>query len=227
MFTCTVGLLSGFGTWHGISVHDPHIHDPGIQYEPGIFTLTQFSYTFRLRKQRKRDIDKARKYYTALTALAIREQKMYILGKPALPLTRNPVYLDVEGIPDQDFYYLIGIRFKRGASYVQHSFWANNLAEEKAMWSTFIEAVANIDNHQLIYYGNYEKVFLQRMKQRYPKAIETLSFLDRLIKESINVLSIIYAQIYFPTYANGLKDIAQYLGFQWAHRSASGAQSLL
>ena len=34
MFTCTVGLLSGFGTWDGTSVHDPHIHDPGIQYEP-------------------------------------------------------------------------------------------------------------------------------------------------------------------------------------------------
>jgi predicted RecB family nuclease len=167
------------------------------------------SYTFRLRKQRKRDIDKPLKYYTALTALAIREQKIYILGKPDLPLTRNPVYLDVEGIPDQDFYYLIGIRFKRGASYVQHSFWANNLAEEKAMWSTFIEAVANIDNPQLIYYGNYEKVFLQRMKQRYTKDIETLSFVDRLIKESINVLSIIYTQIYFPTYSNGLKDIAQ------------------
>ena len=33
-FTCTVGLLSGFGTWDGTSVHDPHIHDPGIQYEP-------------------------------------------------------------------------------------------------------------------------------------------------------------------------------------------------
>src|SRR6266852_7977375 len=37
MFTCTVGLLSGFGTWHGISVHDPHIHDPGIQYEPSSY----------------------------------------------------------------------------------------------------------------------------------------------------------------------------------------------
>src|SRR5256885_1907546 len=37
MFTCTVGLLSGFGTWDGISVHEPHIHDPGIQYEPRSF----------------------------------------------------------------------------------------------------------------------------------------------------------------------------------------------
>lgn len=197
------------------------------QHNKGIFTVTQFSYTFRLRKQRKRDIDKPLKYYASLAALAIREQKIYILGKPDLRITRNPVYLDVEGIPDQDFYYLIGIRFKKGSSYVQQSFWANNLAEEKEIWSTFIEAIAEIENPQLIYYGNYEKVFLQRLKQRYTKVIETPPLLDQLIDESVNVLSVIYAQIYFPTYSNGLKDIAQYLGFQWSNPSASGSQSIL
>lgn len=197
------------------------------QHNKGIFTVTQFSYTFRLRKQRKRDIDNPRKYYASLAALAIREQKIYILGKLDLPITRNPVYLDVEGIPDQDFYYLIGMRFKKGSLYVQHSFWANNLAEEMEIWSAFIEAITSIDNPQLIYYGSYEKIFLQRLKHRYAKVVATPSFLDRLIDESVNVLSIIYAQIYFPTYSNGLKDIAQYLGFQWSHRSASGSQSIL
>jgi hypothetical protein len=72
-----------------------------------------------------------------------------------------------------------------------------------------------------------EKVFLQRLKQRYTKVIETPSLLDQLIDDSVNVLSVIYAQIYFPTYSNGLKDIAQYLGFQWSNPSASGSQSIL
>jgi predicted RecB family nuclease len=197
------------------------------QHNNGIFTVTQFSYTFRLRKQRKRDEDKPLKYYASLTALAIREQKIYILGKPDISLNQNPVYIDVEGIPDQDFYYLIGMRFKSGSSYIQHSFWANDLAEEKEMWGAFIEAIAQIDNPQLIYYGNYEKVFLQRMKNRYPEAVEEPSFLNRLIEESVNVLSVIYAQIYFPTYSNGLKDIAQYLGFQWSNRPASGLRALM
>jgi predicted RecB family nuclease len=197
------------------------------QHNRGIFTITQFSYTFRLRKQRKREVTKPYKYYTSLIALAIRERKIYILGKPEIPINRNPVYLDVEGIPDRDFYYLIGMRIKSGHSYVQHTFWAHDLSDEKKMWSNFIGALTSIDNPQLIYYGNYEKVFLQRLKKRYSEVIEEPSFLDRLIEESVNVLSVIYAQIYFPTYSNGLKDIAHYLGFQWSDRTASGARSLV
>ena len=37
-----------------------------------------------------------------------------------------------------------------------------------------------------------------------------------LIEEALNVVSVIYARVYFPTYSNGLKDIAQYLGFRWS-----------
>src|SRR5712692_8606997 len=39
ILTCTVGLMSGFGTWDGISVYDSHIHDPGIQHEPSWLEL--------------------------------------------------------------------------------------------------------------------------------------------------------------------------------------------
>src|SRR5215211_3062329 len=39
--------------------------------------------------------------------------------------------------------------------------------------------------------------------------------------------SVIYAQIYFPTYSNGLKEIAQYLGFQWSESDASGLHTLM
>src|SRR6266699_6336068 len=57
MFTCTVGLLSGFGTWDGLSVHDPHIHDPGIQYEPEAYEafFTQLVAGVQSTVQRKSD----------------------------------------------------------------------------------------------------------------------------------------------------------------------------
>jgi len=41
---------------------------------------------------------------------------------------RNPIYLDVEGLPDRDFYYLIGLRIGRGNSTVHHSLWADTAA---------------------------------------------------------------------------------------------------
>jgi len=92
----------------------------------GIFTVTQLSYTFRPRRRPKRQRDKREKYHHALKALAIREQKIHIVGSPELKLEGTPVYLDVEGLPDRDFYYLIGVRIGHGDSAVQHSLWADN-----------------------------------------------------------------------------------------------------
>jgi predicted RecB family nuclease len=146
---------------------------------------------------------------------------------PKLNMEGTPVFLDVEGIPDQASYYLIGLRIKSNDSYVQHSFWANERSDEREIWIAFLETLANISNPQLIYYGRYETVFLRRMKERYPETAEDAPFLDQLIRESVNLVSVIYAQIYFPTYSNGLKEIAQYLGFQWSDNVASGLSALM
>ena len=70
----------------------------------GIFTVTQLSYTYRPRRTPKRLAQKPRKYYHALKALAIREGKIHVLGIPELRFEGTPVYLDVEGLPDRDFW---------------------------------------------------------------------------------------------------------------------------
>src|SRR5438034_2552082 len=80
----------------------------------GIFTVTQLSYTFRPRRRPKRLRDKREKYHHSLKALAVREKKIHIVGRPALKDESTPVYLDVEGLPDRDFYYLIGVRMATG-----------------------------------------------------------------------------------------------------------------
>lgn len=197
------------------------------QHSKGIFTVTQLSYTYRPRRKPKRLAAKPDNYSHALRALAIRESKIHIAGSPKLNITGTPVYLDVEGVPDRDFYYLIGLRIKTGDSYAQHSFWANDTSEEKIIWAAFLHTLAQIENPQLVHYGSYETTFLKRMKERYGNPIEGAAILDQLIKDSVNVLSAIYAQIYFPTYSNSLKEIAPYLGFQWSESDASGLNSLL
>ena len=196
-------------------------------HSKGLFTITQLSFTFRPRRRSKRSLSKPNKHYASLKALAIREQKIHVAWKPELNTGQTPVYIDVEGVPDRDLYYLIGLRIQAGDSYVQHSFWANDLSEEKEIWARFLQTISKVENPRLIYYGSYETLFLKRMKARYPEAIEDSTFLDRLIAESINILSVIYAHIYFPTYSNGLKDIARYLGFQWSDTNASGSSALI
>ena len=193
----------------------------------GIFTVTQLSYTFRPRKKSKRSNPRIIKYYHALKALALREKRIYVVGKPELTITGTPVYIDVEGTPDRDSYYLIGLRIPGAASVVQRSLWADDRADEETIWKEFLQIITNIENPQLIYYGSYETVFLRRLKKRYgDSAADGRSLVHGLMKSAQNVVSVVYGRVYFPTYSNGLKDIASYLGFKWSIEQPSGQRSL-
>ena len=129
----------------------------------GIFTVTQLSYTFRPRRRPKRFVSKIEKYHQALKALAIRERKVHVVGKPELNIEGTPVYLDVEGLPERDFYFLIGIRIPIADGFVQHSFWADNNEDEKQIWDSFLGLLASVDNPTLIHYGSFETTFLKKM----------------------------------------------------------------
>ncbi|MDB6067826.1 MAG: transposase [Pedosphaera sp.] len=193
----------------------------------GIFTITQLSHTFRPRRPRKRNTRRQEKYHPALTALALRERKIHIVGNPELKLDGTPVYLDVEGIPDRDFYYLIGARVETRAEPEYHSFWADAVEDEGRIWADFLQFLANIQNPTLVHYGRFESVFLQRMCNRYGNPAERSASVAKAIEQPFNLLSFIFAQVYFPTYSNGLKDIGTFIGAKWQQPGASGLQSLL
>jgi predicted RecB family nuclease len=193
----------------------------------GIFTVTQLSYTFRPRKKSKRSNPKKVKYYHSLKALAIREKRIYVAGNPRLGMTGTPVYFDVEGIPDRDFYYLIGLRMPGAASSVQRSFWADDGSGEEKIWREFLQTISAIQNPQLLHYGSYETIFLRRMRRRYGDTNQDGLPVDRLTEGATNILSVIYGHIYFPTYSNSLKDIASYLRYRWSTDEPSGQRSLL
>ena len=191
----------------------------------GIFTVTQLSYTFRPRRRPKRLAGKREKYHHSLKALAIRERKIHIVGSPEPEIKGTPVFLDVEGLPDRDFYYLIGVRVKTAQGIVQHSLWADSASEEKQIWTDFLGVLSAIENPVLIHYGRFETTFLKRMCQRYGELPEG-SVAFKAIATAVNILPVIYAQVYFPAYSNGLKAVADWLGFRWSVPDASGAQTI-
>jgi predicted RecB family nuclease len=123
----------------------------------GIFTVTQLSYTFRPRRRHRESRGKQEKHHHSLRALAIRENKIHVVGIPNPKLEGTPVFLDVEGLPDRDFYYLIGVRVQDAAGSVQRSFWADDAKGEKLIWNDFLGALSEITNPQLIHYGSYEQ----------------------------------------------------------------------
>lgn len=195
-------------------------------HDKGIFTVTQLSYTFHPSRRRKQTNKLSTESAHALRARAIRERKVHLAGVPKLNLQPNLVYWDVEGTPDRDTYYLVGLRVKHGDGYIQHAIWADTSADEETMWTDCLAILMAIDHPQLIYYGSYETTFLKRMETRYCATSEHKQFADQLLVESINIHSIIATHVYFPTFSNGLKDIARYLGFQWSHPDSSGLSTL-
>lgn len=192
--------------------------------DKGIFTVTQLSYTFRPHRRPKRFRDKQEKYHHSLKALAIREKKIHIVGSPELRIEGTPVYLDVEGLPDRDFYYLIGVRIGNEKFAVQHSLWADTIEDERAVWQEFLTILEAVDKPVIIHYGSYETEFLKKMNKRY--GIPTRITKNPENQIAINLLLILHGQVYFPTYSNGLKDIGGWLGFVWSEASPVGINSV-
>ncbi len=108
--------------------------------------------------------DKREKYHHSLKALAIREKKIHVVGNPELKIEGTPVYLDVEGLPDWDFYYLIGVRIGNGDSTIQHSLWADTKDNEQRIWIEFLAILEGIKDQILLHYGRFEKTFFKRMQ---------------------------------------------------------------
>jgi predicted RecB family nuclease len=72
-------------------------------HKRGIFTVTQYSYTFRLRKRQVTGPKHNQKHDQALQALAIRTCKIYVTETPHMASSATQLYLDVEGLPDRSF----------------------------------------------------------------------------------------------------------------------------
>jgi predicted RecB family nuclease len=190
----------------------------------GIFTVNQLSYTFRPRRAPKRVKNPAKPHYLALQALSIRENRIHIHGNPQLPESKSTVYLDIEGVPDNDFYYLIGALVFSDGQETFNAWWADEKSEELNILAEFANAVYQLPDFQILHYGGYETIALKGMKGRLPEGLDPK--IDGLLQRATNVLSIVHPHIYFPTYSNGLKDIGHFLGCKRTYENTTGLQTI-
>jgi predicted RecB family nuclease len=190
----------------------------------GIFTTTQLSYTFRPRRRRKARTPRPVQHNHALQALAIRTETIYVAQKPELPKAQSLVYVDFEGVPNREFYYLIGVHVVTGRDKQFFSLWADTIGGEEKMWESFLGIIKRLGEFAVLHYGAYDRRAFELLSQRYG-GDEPL--IQMLIGSCTNVLSLIYGHVYFPTHSNDLKSIASCLGFQWSEVDASGLQSLV
>jgi predicted RecB family nuclease len=194
------------------------------QHRRGIFTLHQYSHTFRSRRTPKRAKNPTNPRYFALQARALRDKKIYIHGKAELPITAPSIFFDFEGIPGRRFYYLFGMLIVTDTvSY--RSFWANDESEQGGAFMKFCEALAPYPDAAFFHYGNYELKVLKEMKGCVDGHYDAV--IDRILGSSHNILSLIHQHCYFPTYSNRLKEVAGFLGYRFHNAINSGLGSVL
>jgi predicted RecB family nuclease len=205
----------------------------------GILSITQLSYGYRPRRRKRNRPGAERSKKTRnrtrpirrndhkLKALAVKKNQIHIVETPSMKFDGTPTFLDVEGMPDRDFYYLVGLRFERDGEHVERSFWADGLEGEREIWENCLRELKAIGNAQIVSYGAYETRFLKQMKARYILAPDDLEIVDRLIETLVNLVGCMYGKVYFPTYSNSLKEVGRYLGVEWTWPQASGAAAPL
>src|SRR5262249_37305860 len=145
----------------------------------GIFSITQLSYGYRprRRKRTKSDAESSKKIGKRaasilrndhkLKALAVKKRQIHVVGTPSITFDGTPTFLDVESMPDRNFYYLVGLRFERNGEHMERSFWADGLDGERAIWDNCLRELKTIGNPQIVSYGAYETRFLRQMRARY------------------------------------------------------------
>jgi predicted RecB family nuclease len=188
-------------------------------HDKGIFTVGQLSHIYKPRRSRKKAKRQVR-HSLELQALAIRTGKVHVEHLPELPRSPVELFLDIEGLPDRDSYYLAGLLVCRPGKVEYESFWADDTTGEVTMWSALVERLAAFPDSPVYHYGSYEKKAFVTLAKRHGSGG---GFSDRLV----NVAASVYGKVYFPVRSNGLKSLGRFLGAAWTDPQASGLQSLV
>lgn len=187
----------------------------------GIFTIFQYAHTYRARRSHSGTSGAPRQH--ALQAMAVRDQRLYVIGKPELPQSQTSVYLDFEGDPERGFVYLIAVLVCKDGMNQQFSFWAEAPSDEPRILGDLHRLLMTLGTFEAYCYGSYESACLKRLASSESSKV----ICELVLPKLTNVLNVIYRHLYLPTYSNGLKEIAASLGFQWRTPTASGALSVL
>ena len=194
-------------------------------HSKGMFTITQLSHIFRPRRRGRRPQNSACSYLWDLKALAIREKKTFVIYPPDLEESSKEIFIDFEGLPEEGWIYLIGVVIKEeGKGEKAYSYWAENKAGEQQIFEQLFTLLINDPDAPIYHYGSYESQALRQSAKKWPGIFKLE--LPGIEKRLVNVLSYLRTHVYPPTYSNGLKEVAGFLGFNWRTPEADGVLSM-
>jgi len=166
-------------------------------------------------------------------AKAIQAKKPIIKDRKsiAFPNKKVEIFLDLEGtdpsMTDEEIIqvdYLIGILVRAGSKEEYIPFIANNFAQEKKMLFEFLDFMKKQKDYVIYHYYHYEKTHLDKMMTKYKVNEKTRGI---VFDHMIDIYKVATDAVAFPTYGNGLKQVASFLGFTWRHKEVDATESIV
>jgi uncharacterized protein len=133
--------------------------------------------------------------------------------------------LDFEYINEQLYFdepvsinYLIGVVTRTSGKIEYKPFIAHQLDEEGEMFDQFVEWLLEHERSVIYHWSTPEKKRLEDLLDEYRFSEETRERVRRIIRENmIDLCKIATKSCVFPTYGDGLKEIGNYIGYEWKH----------
>src|SRR5205814_462226 len=148
------------------------------------------SFLFKPRRRRRRRAAQPPHFDLEIQALAIRTGKIYIQTVPEIQKTDIELFLDIEGIPDRQVAYLVGLLVRDHEAVMHHAFWADRIEEEESIWRMFIEKAEEYPDAPIYHYGSYEVRAIESLGNRFGTDVKWLT------KRLVNLNSQVYGKVY-------------------------------
>ena len=114
---------------------------------------------------------------------------MYVQELPIIAKQPVELMVDIEGVPDQQLYYLIGLLVCDGEKSAYYPFWADAPHDEEVMWHAFLNKLELFAGTPIYHYGSYEPKAFAKLAKRYETDNEFME------KRLVNVNSYIHAKV--------------------------------
>jgi len=150
----------------------------------------------------------------------------------AFPKVKTEVFLDLEGtdprLQEEGLTvcnYLIGTVWREGESFTYQPFIAHSPDKEQDMLIEFCSFIDKLKDNCIIYHWHsYEKTNIRKMLEHYDFDSATS---EKVQGKMVDLSPIAVKSYAFPTYGDGLKEIAKYIGYKWRQDDVNALTSIV
>jgi predicted RecB family nuclease len=139
--------------------------------------------------------------------------------------TTFELYFDLEAEPERNLDYLFGVLLVDRQNKTENFYYfiAEKPEDEEKIWNEFLEFVSFYDGAPIFHFSEYEIDTIQRLTGLYGTSWTLTS---SILSRCVDIHHLVTNSVALPVESYSLKSLANWLGFQWRDRTASGEQSV-